>query len=363
MYFHLHANISITKGKKRSLISDLYNQTSFIIPNSLAIFIKKSEKKSETEILNFYGVENSSTVKEYLKWLSNKAFIEWFEDEKTLSYFPRLNTNWTSPFSLTNIIIDVNLRKHNWINTIKQISNLKIPILQIRFYSNCDFNHLDAILLHTKFCYIKGIEIILPYDDSFTFEILEKLLLANTRIFQIQFYRATENIVDSVFLEKYSVKVMYTASDFISSSNCGVVNENYFNTNMDLHNEGLKHNTCLNRKISIDQNGVIKNCPSMVESFGNIRDTTLEEALNKEGFKKYWNITKDQINMCKDCEFRNVCTDCRAYIQDPNDVYSKPLKCGYDPYTNVWEDWSTNPLSKKAIEHYGMQDLVKKPTL
>ncbi len=101
----------------------------------------------------------------------------------------------------------------------------------------------------------------------------------------------------------------------------------------------------------------------MVESFGNIKDTTLEEALNKKGFKKYWNITKDQINICKDCEFRNICTDCRAYTQDPNDIYSKPLKCGYDPYTNVWEDWSTNPLSKMAIEHYSMQEMVKKEVL
>jgi hypothetical protein len=33
----------------------------------------------------------------------------------------------------------------------------------------------------------------------------------------------------------------------------------------------------------------------MKDSFGNIKDTTLEEAINKPGFKKYWNITKDEI--------------------------------------------------------------------
>jgi SPASM domain peptide maturase of grasp-with-spasm system len=98
----------------------------------------------------------------------------------------------------------------------------------------------------------------------------------------------------------------------------------------------------------------------MSQSFGNIKDTTLEEALSHPDFKKYWNITKDQIEVCKDCEFRHICTDCRAYIEEPENQYSKPLKCGYNPYTNKWEEWSTNPLKQKAIEYYGMQELVKK---
>ena len=98
----------------------------------------------------------------------------------------------------------------------------------------------------------------------------------------------------------------------------------------------------------------------MSQSFGNIKDTTLEEALNHPDFKKYWNIKKDDITKCKDCEFRYICTDCRAYIEDPDDIYSAPLKCGYDPYTGEWEEWSTNPLKQKAIKFYGMEDLVKK---
>ena len=96
----------------------------------------------------------------------------------------------------------------------------------------------------------------------------------------------------------------------------------------------------------------------MRESFGNINTTKLIDALSRPGFKKYWNITKDQISICKDCEFRHVCTDCRAYIENPDDIYSKPLKCGYNPYTCEWEEWSTNLLKGKAIEYYGMKDLV-----
>ena len=49
-------------------------------------------------------------------------------------------------------------------------------------------------------------------------------------------------------------------------------------------------------------------------------------------------------------------------LEDPEDIYSAPLKCGYDPYTGEWEEWSTNPLKQKTIQFYGMEDLVKKPS-
>ena len=101
--------------------------------------------------------------------------------------------------------------------------------------------------------------------------------------------------------------------------------------------ESQCHNTCLNRKVCIDAEGNIKNCPAMAKSYGNIRDTTLEEAINKPGFKDLWFICKDQIDVCKDCEFRYMCTDCRAFIKDPENIYSQPAKCTYNPYICLWE--------------------------
>jgi len=64
----------------------------------------------------------------------------------------------------------------------------------------------------------------------------------------------------------------------------------------------------------------------------------LHAALARTGFKDLWSINKDQIEVCKDCEFRYVCTDCRAFITDPDNRYSKPSTCTYDPYTAQWEE-------------------------
>jgi SPASM domain peptide maturase of grasp-with-spasm system len=101
--------------------------------------------------------------------------------------------------------------------------------------------------------------------------------------------------------------------------------------------EALQFNTCLNRKISIDVAGDIRNCPSTPISYGNSQTMTLNQAVGKESFKKLWAINKDRVDVCKDCEFRYMCIDCRAHLSDPSNVFSKPAKCRYDPYNAMWE--------------------------
>src|SRR5690606_52193 len=147
------------------------------------------------------------------------------------------------------------------------------------------------------------------------------------------------NIISKIFIFEYNHnlhfvqnKVIGFEKGLVSVKDCGKISDKIFFPNLRTYLTSQSCNTCLNRKISIDKDGNIKNCPSMAQSFGNIKDTTLEEALNHRDFKKYWNVTKDQIEVCKDCEFRHICTDCRAYTERThfeNDIdLSKPLKCG-----------------------------------
>lgn len=95
-------------------------------------------------------------------------------------------------------------------------------------------------------------------------------------------------------------------------------------------------NSCLNKKIAIDKSGFIKNCPSSRKIYGHITETKLIDVIDEQ-FSSVWKINKDQIKECKDCEFRYICTDCRAYLKDSCDIYSKPEKCKYNPYEGIWE--------------------------
>lgn len=44
---------------------------------------------------------------------------------------------------------------------------------------------------------------------------------------------------------------------------------------------------------------------------------SLIKAIKAKGFKDLWAINKDKILVCQDCEFRYICTDCRAYLEMP----------------------------------------------
>lgn len=50
-----------------------------------------------------------------------------------------------------------------------------------------------------------------------------------------------------------------------------------------------------------------------------------------------WNITKDQIEVCKNCEFRYICPDNRIPLKRKENDYYHQTDCNYDPYKNKWK--------------------------
>lgn len=347
----------ISKGKVRSIICDLTRRRYHFIPNDLADFMLENEGLSKSIIIDRYGSDNSTAIIEYFIFLEENEFIFWCEDSN-FTCFPKIDLQWHSPFLINNLIIDLNnYSKFSVKDILFQADKLNCQHVQIRNFSQETIGFFSDELIFVEDSKFKSIEIITKYYHGITRQDVKEFLSRNLRVTLIVFYSAPT--LEVYYGEKLNGNFVFLKEQIFDSNHCGQIHWNYFNVNIKLFTEAQHHNTCLNRKISIDVNGEIKNCPSMSKSFGNIKDTTLAEAIEKPGFKDLWDINKDKIHVCKDCEFRYICTDCRAYIENPEDIYSKPLKCGYNPYTAEWEEWSTNPLKQKAIEYYGMQDLIK----
>lgn len=351
-------NCILVKGKNRSLIQDLQRREIHFIPNDLYDFLIFSNKKSMTSILSQYA-KHKSIVEEYIQFLLEKeyAFIGSYNDTLLMD---SLDDTYHFPGEISNSIIELSAKNMKCLDSIfAKLNELKCNSVQFISYID-SFNKykLHEILNRLEgLSYLINIQFLIKYMEGIDFEQIVLFCQRNLRI--------GEFIVHSSPFEKEKVfrngGVVKFAKQKISNRRfCGVVKTDNFSLNENQLFESKSYNSCLNGKISIDVNGNIKNCPSMPQSFGNIENTSLREALEHEDFKKYWSITKDEIDVCKNCEFRFVCTDCRAYLEEPNNKYSKPLKCGYSPQTNKWEEWSTNPLKKKAIEYYGMQELVAK---
>ncbi len=152
--------------------------------------------------------------------------------------------------------------------------------------------------------------------------------------FYLNLYVFNSSIKESYKTQKISITPTDQEIDFVNS--CGKINQQYFLFDEKNIQINKSHNACLRGKISVDPNGMIKHCPSMEMDYGSIHTTSLETLIQDSSFTKYWNIKKDSIQSCKDCEYRYVCTDCRAFTKN-NEFMEKPSKCNYDPYAGMWK--------------------------
>lgn len=355
-YFNLFSNIFITKGAGRILISDLQRNVSELYPLEFYDMIEALNKKSVEETLEMYDKDSQTIIYEYLEILleNEYGFITEGDWDKN---FPPMSYHYHEPNRINNLFIemsDISLLKR----IRSSVENLEIKHLVI--YSSKTFTLQELIDIDHIFTstVLSGIEIISPFHKEVDQLFMEELSHNTARFYNLIFYSCTRK----PFKTKNNLKFgFHFVKEDLQLSSCGKVDIKYFNTNLPKVLEAINHNSCLHKKMGIDKDGNIKNCPLMPEHFGNIQKISLEEALDQPRFKRYWNITKDNIEGCKDCEFRYICTDCRAYTENyensRNTDISKPLKCGYNPYTNEWLEWSKNPLKHKAIQFYGLQKL------
>ncbi|UHO37508.1 grasp-with-spasm system SPASM domain peptide maturase [Chryseobacterium capnotolerans] len=354
-YFNLFSTIFITKGANRILVSDLQRNTSELYPLELYDLLEELKKNSIEEILEMYDQNSKDIVQEYLEILSEREYGFITENDHDRN-FPPLSYEYREANKINDLFIeiaDISLLKRLR-SSVEQLEIRHMVIYSAKPLSVEEFINID----HTfTLSVLAGIEIISPFHQEIDQIFLQEIHNETERIYNLLFYHCPQkrSRVKNEF--RFSVNFV---KEHIKISSCGKVDLKYFNTNLPKVLEAVNHNSCLHKKIGIDKDGHIKNCPLMQESFGNIQNTSLEEALAQPGFRKYWNITKDSIEGCKDCEFRHICTDCRAYTERShysaeNLDLSKPLKCGYNPYTNEWKEWSKNPLKQKVIHYYEIQ--------
>lgn len=343
--FKVFSTCVLVAGISRSLIIDVQRWKYYTIPGSLYSLLKKYDGCSIQEVIREEGADPDALhiLAEYFEFLFAHELI--FECSREVAdQFVPVPGNYDHPSTITNAIIVLEqFIAMDVAGILSQLTGLGCYSLEIRINKPIDRSTLDKLLALCHTFELENLSLIIQVDMAIqTLETYKENFRFLNQV--INYRQESEN--------REAAGIVYTIKDLSQSNSCGLVGTDFFTPTLKHYVESVNHNSCLNRKIAIDATGEIRNCPGMRESFGNIRDTTLSEAIGKPGFKRYWNVTKDQVDKCKDCEFRHVCTDCRAYLDDPADPYSAPLKCGYDPYTCEWEEWSTNPLKQQAIDYY-----------
>lgn len=120
--------------------------------------------------------------------------------------------------------------------------------------------------------------------------------------------------------------------------------------------------SCLAGKITITEAGDVLPCIfSRNQVIGNVlEENGLKSVISKTRLQKIWNTTKDDVMVCKDCEYRYVCFDCRplseaASLGNASFLQAPYPRCSYNPYTGEWAKglWrlqETKPIYERRYE-------------
>ncbi|HET6230296.1 MAG TPA: grasp-with-spasm system SPASM domain peptide maturase [Longimicrobiaceae bacterium] len=330
--FRLFACCVAVRGARRSTVCDLQRRTYDLIPNGLHDLLTVHADSTLDEIRALFPPETHARIDEYFGFLERKEYGFWCDDPDA---FPPLDPEWDRPQRITNAIIDVDAgSRHDFADLLRQLDDLGCAAVQVRWFAPVSLEELETVLKQTYSRRLRSVELLLPWNAGWEPGALHALCLRHVRVSGVVVHSAPEASAEVV--DGARIPLFHRTEVIDSHAHCGQVSPEWFSVSMAGFLEARSFNSCLNRKISVDAAGEIRNCPSLPRSFGNAADTSLVSALMQAEFRELWEINKDQVEVCRDCEFRYVCTDCRAFVATPGDRLSKPSKCSYDPYAARW---------------------------
>lgn len=269
---------------------------------------------------------------------------------------------------ISNAIINYG-RSANLSKILKEIANINYKAICIRYNEYHDFIFSLEQLQDIQLSIINAvdIDINLSVNDINKFMVVPEQILNRLRLIRLFGTSHIEKINLDNSIKNIFVK---TINNRLSFSNFSYrVYENEMIISIPMFTESQKHNTYFNRKLSIDENGYIKNSPESEWNYGHIDEISLSDAINdmgtdKDFFKKYahykrakkegkeyeldfekskpafnalYFIYKELIDVCKECEFRHMCVDAAVPLQREDNSWYRSVECNYNPYICKWE--------------------------
>lgn len=336
-YLIIYSCCILVKGAKKSIIIDLQRNSIYRFDSSWVKYLRMLKNTCYSQILNSANdleeKENIECLKSFL--LENE--LGFFTD--TPESFPDIQFNISeNNQNIENAIIDINNDFTYVAATLFKLNAVKCKYLQIRIFTKCNFDNIMKLLKEIEKYEFLYTELIIQYAEDLSIKNFNIFFQTSRSLQIIYVYNSPTCRKIEIGSQETKLKTVYfTTQEILNVCDCGNISKKAFTIpNLSLLSQRVKYNSCLYKKIAIDSNGVIKKCPSLDKCFGKITDCDLTDILKNNLFKKLETISKDKIEICKDCEYRYLCTDCRAYTV--SDIYSKPLKCKYNPYLAIWEE-------------------------
>ena len=328
----------VIKGFKKSIILDFQRNKIFNVPNSFKYFIDKTNKTSLNELYEKYGSESKAILDEYVNFIEENELGAFLSKEEKKS-FPVLDTSWFMHSHITNCCIEISKIDSEFLNRLENIfilCNIQSVLFKFEMFDN---DQILSLLEFINISVLKECEIIFFSPLGLNKKVISDIAFQSLKINRFYIYGSKKNlIVNSKTYDTYYINQSYDTLREKSLVNFYPHIDFKFNN----YTESQKHNLHFNRKLYINSEGEIKNAFELDEKYGNINalknPNDLHEIINNETFKKYWDVTKNDTLVCKDCEFRYICIDNRVPIKLNDNTWYYKKECAYNPYIAKWAE-------------------------
>ena len=332
--FLVHACCIPVKGYTKSIMYDLNRCTFDYIPNDLFNILDKQEGNTIADIKLVHEKEDGKIIEEYFNFLLEKEYIFFCEDEEELQRFPKIDRSFEFPGIISNAIMQFeSAPNYNILPVILQLSRLGCRDLQLAFYNPVATEIVGAILDNFDTSSFKSIEILIPFCDFTTEETLNTFSEQYKRLSRFYVFASPFRSVSRT--KNQLTEIVFSANSISKDLYCPVNSTAVFRVIPDLFWESLQFNPYLSGKMCIDSCGNIRNAPNSEIIFGNIKETQLDTIANSADFTALWKTRKDDICICKDCEYRYMCTDGRIPFRNESE-WDHRISCGYNVYNGKW---------------------------
>lgn len=343
-YVRLFADCIPVRGAAHSAIYDLGRRRLLRFPSAYMDLLERVNGRTLRSAIEGLDAERADLLERLVRYLLDNEVAAL---SAIAGAFPPLPTGWSSNATVHSAIIDYDRQRHDHRKLIAELDALGCAYLQIRAFSDLlSLDDLADIAGAACGSSLRSIELVVPYSEATQVSAWARFVRNHHIVAKIVIHGAPRNQVVNVDMTPERVpglvtyRAVYFVSELIESADaCGRVDRKTLRApSVSNFFESRGFNSCLNRKLGIDVEGHVRQCPSMPQSFGNYHANALPEIVALESFRGIWGVSKDQVGTCRDCEYRHACVDCRAFIEDPENPHSKPAKCAYDPYLGQWAD-------------------------
>lgn len=329
----LFEDILIVDGYSRSLIIDFTRKKSLFIPRLWSRIIKKYNKKR-----NYDEIEDAINRKPLLSSLMNflhKNELIWDMEIELIDKFPCLEFVYEKPQFIDMIVVFISETNLYDVKLFfKKEPYAYIRTVQLICYENKAADLIDLIIN-------------IPYPTRI-------FLHYNKEFFDIDnFYnKIPKKYLDNIVLSELNNCRSTNYRDLVLKNKTG----DAFVSNFYQVCSAFNNNSFLNRTLFVSPNSYVypnydfnSNAKyALVEI--NDGKVKIEHLLNNNDFIELWKLSKNDIEVCKDCEFRFICIDCRI-PEKMNKHWRYRDFCTYNPYICRWQE-EEEYISTLSCGHY-----------